>query len=510
MALQKMIQSLVDMRRDCVNYAHLARLFRSQLLNVAQLVESIEEAETGGPLGQLQSSDPDKLRRLRERLMNPPTESRAQYHLAFEGDQEFFRGFIVLAGSPAFNEHLKNNLASGIEEFSVEDCDDAVQFSDAVVALQVMAKFLAFLTFHPYSSGDRLPENVFHHLSRLRTTSSRHSCSLDLLWYLDEAFRDGRLVLTVPWLVVFLSLTDPVSLCLPDIHRVVCYLVYIYRRAEFSPSNGFFVRLLLSWFFDQPHFPRSLLVQPDDELVPPGEFLALLRNCHHPAEPTSPSRRLDHSGLLVDSTLLYQCCPCLWTWKQLLADFAFSDARSHGDRSAASRKITPISAGGSESPSKGLNASFSKTPTKSLQHSLQENFFHNQPPSVRRTVDFVAERFASNIVRDIRHVLLPRSASEARATLRTWPMTDDNEHQQRIDQLSRRMCDQVRNDASDKEASQTALLDSTISSLLPSDMLPAVRQVCATVVSQEIKDKVAEWINLHVTVGSSFFFFAKL
>ena len=50
-ALQRMIQSLVDLRRDCVNYAHLARLFRSQLLNVAQLVN--DEEETDGPLGNI-------------------------------------------------------------------------------------------------------------------------------------------------------------------------------------------------------------------------------------------------------------------------------------------------------------------------------------------------------------------------------------------------------------------------------------------------------------------------
>lgn len=498
-ALQKMILSLVDMRRDCVNYAHLARLFRSQLLNVAQLIEA-EEAEPGGPLGQLQSSDPDKLRRLRDRLMNP-TESRAHHHLTFEGDQEFFRDFIVLAGSPAFNEHLKNSLASGIEEFSAEDCDDQVQFAETVVALQVMAKFLAFLTFHPYTSGDRLPENVFHHMSRLRASSNGQS-TLELLRHVDDAFRGGRLVLAVPWLVVYLSLADPVSICLPGIHRVVSYLVYVYRRAEFSPSNGFFVRLLLSWFFDQPHFPRPLLGQPDDELLPSGELLTLLRNCQRPAEPTSPARRLDHSSPLVDSTLMYQCCPCLWTWKQLLMDFAFSDARSHGDRSVAGRKITPISAEGGESPSKGLNSSVTKTPTKSLQLSLQENFFQNQPSSVRRTVDFVAERLASNIVRDVRHQLIPRAALEAQAAIRSWPTDeDDTKHQQRIDELSRRLCDQVRRDAMARTGSQSDLLDSTVTALLPNDVLPAVRQVCSAVAAHEIREKVTDWINLHVTVG---------
>jgi len=47
---------------------------------------------------------------------------------------------------------------------------------------------------------------------------------------------------------------------------------------------------------------------------------------------------------------------------------------------------------------------------KSLQLSLEENFFHNQPSSVKRTVDFVSDRLASNVVRDVRHQIIPRLA----------------------------------------------------------------------------------------------------
>lgn len=62
--------------------------------------------------------------------------------LKFEGDQEFFRDFIVLANSAAFNEHLKNNLVSGIEELSAtcissEECDEYGQFAQTLISLQV-------------------------------------------------------------------------------------------------------------------------------------------------------------------------------------------------------------------------------------------------------------------------------------------------------------------------------------------------------------------------------------
>jgi len=46
---------------------------------------------------------------------------------------------------------------------------------------------------------------------------------------------------------------------------------------------------------------------------------------------------------VVDTAVVYQCCPHLWTWKNLLLDFCNTDTK-WGDKGSVSRKITPISA----------------------------------------------------------------------------------------------------------------------------------------------------------------------
>lgn len=94
-------------------------------------------------------------------------------------------------------------------------------------------------------------------------------------------------------------------------------------------------------------------------------------------------------------------------------------------------------------------------------------------------------------------------AAEALAVLKSWASGQQNSGQDgRIDELSRKLCDRVKQEAALRANPDCTFLDGTLlSALLPNDMLPTVRKVCAAIVAQEIREKVSDWINLHVTVG---------
>jgi codanin-1 len=45
---------------------------------------------------------------------------------------------------------------------------------------------------------------------------------------------------------------------------------------------------------------------------------------------------------------------------------------------------------------------------------MEENFFHNHPTSMKRVIDFVADRTASNFIKNFRATLLQESVVEGK------------------------------------------------------------------------------------------------
>ncbi len=99
------------------------------------------------------------------------------------------------------------------------------------------------------------------------------------------------------------------------------------------------LRVLLSWLFDQSHFPAALLGLSADRLrADVGAGLNAKRR------PETVERGPDQWPL-IDSRLLYQCCPCLNSWRTLLRPCPAAAAAAAGPhRPSAPRKITPVAA----------------------------------------------------------------------------------------------------------------------------------------------------------------------
>ena len=81
----------------------------------------------------LKEVHPDKLSRLRERLVTP-IQSTTSSKPTFPGHQEFYRDFIMHSQNPTFVQHLSDSLAAEIcslndTDFSPSELEDAGMFN---------------------------------------------------------------------------------------------------------------------------------------------------------------------------------------------------------------------------------------------------------------------------------------------------------------------------------------------------------------------------------------------
>ncbi|KAG8229703.1 hypothetical protein J437_LFUL009828 [Ladona fulva] len=403
------------------NFVHLARFFRAQLIancgygGAAGAEESMNAGEVV-PLA-LRDADPEKLQRLQRRLVWPSRSRGGFCPLpTFVGTQEFFRDFIVFGANPMFNEHLKDCLISDILElnemqFSASefeeqdnkvDDDTRSEYIRCIVNLQLLAKFLGFLIFLPYQSESRLPDNILLSHCALRNKAMP---VIDLLSLIKSARQLNRLSVTVPWMVVFLSMLDRVSANLGYYRdQLFPCLVLVYRQFalpnECSKSCRvplthavLLIRLCLGWLFEQPNFPQET-VFADESMSKAVEKYVIADGDQAIDKPTGPDN-LD----LINASLVHAICPFLSEFRLILIDS--SNNKSGGSNIA--RHITPVAA---------PDTLTTLTTSRTIEMKLEENFFSNQPASLRRTVEFVSDRIASACVRHICSQLLPKALSQ--------------------------------------------------------------------------------------------------
>ncbi|XP_008102326.1 codanin-1 isoform X2 [Anolis carolinensis] len=478
------------------NYSHFARLFLKQLLQMCKGPvgggTSWGDTPDQDVLNMLGPDNLSRLKRLQERFLVPQNISGPCPPPSFPGCQQFFRDFILSAGSYQFNQHLMDSLCLQILELdglalvehepsdreAMDEQEEKKHFAAVLMSLRVLAKFFGFLVFLPYRTSEPVTGDLLESAVLLRNQT--HPV-LDVFKLLKQSIQKQCTVLTIPWVVEFLSLMDCIAPFLDYYGKIFALLLQLYRCMLLSENKGmcFLNKLLilavLGWLFQVPAVSENLFFADEEK----SEKLI--------TEPGTKVQALD-SVPLVDQQLLYTCCPYLGELKKLLSSFVLG---SGGKNGGYIRKITPTAA-------EAFAPKTSITRQK-LQAELEQAFFHNQSPSLRRTVEFVAERIGSNCVKHIKATLVAELVKRAEVMLQDNVKEEEANYGKLLDEV----CSQL------YEEGAQALIQGkefcrkkgpeAVEILLPEETSAAVLSCASNIAVGLATEKACAWLSTNIT-----------
>ncbi|XP_001601592.1 codanin-1 [Nasonia vitripennis] len=537
-ALSGKIKSMLTMHTDITNFTHFSRLFKSQMLiSCIQSgnQEDILDDETASFLKDLKDINPEKLTQLQRKLVTPVSQKGPVPLPSFPGIQEFYKDFILYASNAMFYTYLENTFISEIMDLNnsqfagsdIEETETKVDehtkqnFVVCLTSLRLLSKFLGFITSLPYQSETSMLEDVIISQVTLRSKVLPH---IDLQYCLQTAVLQGKLSLTVPWVVEYLSMMDHASLRLPYYKKILEMLYCIYRASNYhaitnseefmSQKAGVMIRLSIGWLFELPIFPSELYYSWQSKyndkalkMICEEEIINNIENNLNDAETSVLS--VKHSLFLdklemVDDRILYSCCPFLRELNILL-----TPGNSNVSNSASYRHVTPVTS--------QLQKPTKKTNTKHLEIQLEEAFFHGQPMSTRKTVEYVSERIASSSVKYICNNLLPIERQVIFQELRNIIKEKYNDELEKNPESLKNILLKdisllaIRASNNIKAKSEQALpklcearITQSIESLLAEDCLKSVKDMCVKIALRMTIERVDQWIHSHIVGGSSF------
>uniref|UniRef100_A0A670XX17 Codanin-1 C-terminal domain-containing protein n=1 Tax=Pseudonaja textilis TaxID=8673 RepID=A0A670XX17_PSETE len=470
------------------NYIHFARLFQKQLLQMCK--GSVGGGTSWGDtpdqdvLNMLGPDNLNRLKRLQERFLVPQSIRGPCPPPSFPGCQEFFRDFILSAGSYRFNQHLVDSLCLQILELDSfalvehepsDGEDEKKHFASVLMSLRLLAKFVGFLVFLPYRTSEPATGDLLESAIALRNHG--HPV-LDIFKLLRQSIQKQCMVLTVPWVVEFLSLMDYIAPFLNYYEKTFALLLQLYRYLLLSEDkkmcflNKLLILAVLGWLFQVPTVPENLFFAGEVRL----DELSL--------ESVTTSQ---DSVPLVDQQLLYTCCPHLGELRKLLSSFVLG---SGGKNGGYIRKITPTA-------TEALAPKPSLAQQK-LQADLQQAFFHNQSPSLRRTVEFVAERIGSNCVKHIKATLVAELVKRAEVILQDAMKAEDGNHDKLLDAV----CSQLYQEGAQaliqgKEFCRKKAPEA-VKILLPEETSAAVLNCAANIAVGLAIEKACSWLSTNI------------
>ncbi|XP_041828654.1 codanin-1 [Melanotaenia boesemani] len=502
-ALGGRVRGMMNQLTSAGNHSHFARLFLKQLVQMCKglrVNSSPGDTPDADLLGMLGADSLGRLKRLEERLIQPLGVVGPCPPPSFLGHQEFFRDFIQAASCCQLNQHLQDSLCQQLlqldevsilsppasigeaeqeEDGDMEQQDEKQRFSSVLLLARLLAKFLGFISFLPYQTSERPSREIQGTSVTLRSKSVP---VLDVCAVLSNSIRRRRTILTVPWLVEFLSMLDFIGPLLLCYKTVLGTLLLLYRRMllnrceEKCYLNKLLLVSVLGWLFQIPVIPEDIFFS--------NEFTAVA---------VLEDNELNVAGLdcipLVDQQILYTCCPFLGEFRKLLVAFVSGNTAKSG---GIIRKITPTSAELKDTPT--ANRSQQK-----LQVDLEQAFFHNQPPSLRRTVEFVAERVGSNAVKHMKATLVSELVERGEKMLRDGLGSPNSNLSKLNDSICAQLCDA----GLDALARATRFCDlkgpEAIRILLPEETSSMVLTTSENITKRLAAEKACSWLSANIT-----------
>ncbi|XP_045538333.1 codanin-1 [Papilio machaon] len=409
------IKTLLASGPTAANHAHLAALFTAHMI-----------AECLPP-----TSQESKMSKLHRRLTCP--NAPETHRLPQFSDKEiFYKEFIMYAENESFRVHLRDAFSteiivldtSSIVTESSNESEISKEFLLLSKKLCLLSKFLGYLTSLPYS---QVPSDFTTKTAALVVTNSKEDNyappkekvlennlalrnysqpSIDLKGLLINSDENGRLCITVPWIVHYLSMLDYTTLRIKYYQNLLKLLFNIYEmKLKIHPisllkkNTVIFLKSILGWLFDLPHFPQ--------------EFFYESKTCN---VSVASENAIDYYDL-IDEMVLFELCPILKDVNVLLSTCKVS----HDQKDIGSfRHITPVSL--------SLNMEDRmRNKEKELQARLEEEFLKTQPSSTRRVLELVMERVTSGAVKELAAHLLAHCRTSARDKACALVNTSTNE-----------------------------------------------------------------------------------
>ncbi|GFY41052.1 codanin-1 [Trichonephila inaurata madagascariensis] len=485
-------RQLINLGPSTINMYHFARLFQSQLIASCMCFEVNEVYDE--VLSDMQKNFPDKFKKLQERFLTPSQVGGLVPSPSFYGIQSFFAELITATSSPLLNQHLLNIFVCKILEMNNIDIlsDDELSslgtLKDKYIfllhALRLLGKFLGYLQFLPYSAGQKIPIQVANcHLEARKYEIP----PLDLPQLLKTAMKDNHIILTVPWIVEYLSMMDPLAIHLEHVQESLRILIGIYRLNYLPLSDTYsivFLRLIIGWLIDLLDYPKK--------------YYILLQPMTIQYSEKSSGKGLDTLAI-IDKQLIHSCCPYLIEFKVLIFNF-LKDMKYKREV----RKITPFS---TKQPGTSLSSK------QQLESELEENFFFLHPVSLKKTSDFIAERVASKVIGKVRSEVTNAKLDIVQEVMnmdkyksKCVGCLDKYAKQQQIlkllDPLILGMYDDIRYKVHTVIDSACKDVDTLFHVLLPDDTDKAVIEMCAKISFQLAVNKVTEWCDTNLLLDA--------